>query len=222
MDYQITRFFNEVAGKSRLFDGIVGLMSDKSLLTGVIFMSAIWLIWFRDNRDAQRIRLVMGVVAVVLSGVVTRLMQLGFPFRERPIRDAGLHFILPIGVTTDTLRGHSSFPSDTAAWLFALATVLWFNDHRIGILSFLLAAVEGLSRVYLGFHWPSDIATGAVLGAFIVALSQFVPIPKSAMYVLRWEHKATASFYACAFLASYLVATVCDELRTIASVIVRH
>jgi undecaprenyl-diphosphatase len=221
MDHQITLFLNQFAERSGLFDSLVNLMSYTPLLNGVLFTSAIWLIWFRDKRDEHRIHLVMGVVAVVLAGAVGRLLQLALPFRERPIRDAGLDFIVPIGVNRDVLSGHSSFPSDTAAWFFALATVIWFNDRTIGILAYVLAAVEGLSRVYLGFHWPSDIACGAALGAFLVALSQRIPIPKLANHILQWERNATASFYALAFLVSYLVATVFDDVRTIAG-IVKH
>jgi len=222
MDFPITLFFNQFAGRSRQLDSLVEFMSDTELLNGALFMSAIWLIWFRDNRDEHRIHLVMGVFTVVLSGAVSRLFQLASPFRERPIRNASLHLIIPIGVNPDTLFGHSSFPSDTAAWLFALSTVIWFNDRRIGALAFVLAAVEALSRVYLGYHWPSDIAAGAALGAFLAALSQRLPIPKLANHILRWERTATASFYSLAFLVSYLVATLFNEVRTITGIIANH
>ena len=185
-------------------------------------MSAIWLIWFRDKQGEHRIHLVMGVAAVVLSGAVSRSLQLALPFRERPLRDAGLHFVPPIGVDPYTLFGHSSIPSDTAAWLFALATLIWLNDRRLGVLAFVLAAIEGFSRVYVGFHWPSDIASGAAIGVFVVALSQRLPIPEPANQILRWERNATALFYAFAFLASYLAATFFAEARAIASVIVKR
>ena len=83
MDFPITLFFNQFAGRSRQLDSLVEFMSDTELLNGALFMSAIWLIWFRDNRDEHRIHLVMGVFAVVLSGAVSRLFQLASPFRER-------------------------------------------------------------------------------------------------------------------------------------------
>jgi len=222
MDYQITKFLNQFAGRSRQLDSLAEFMSDKALPHAVLFMTAFWLIWFRETKGEHRIRLVMGVGAVVLSGVVSRLLQVALPFRERPIRDAGLHLIVPIGVSPHTLSGHSSFPSDTAAWLFALATLIWFNDRRLGVLAFMLAAVEGLSRIYLGYHWPSDIAAGAALGVFLMTLAQRLPIPKLANHILQWERNATASFYALAFLVSYLVATLFDEVRTIAGIIANH
>ena len=47
---------------------------------------------------------------------------------------------------------------------FTVAATLAFYYPRIAIILYPLAALVGLSRVYLGSHYPSDVVAGAFLG----------------------------------------------------------
>jgi undecaprenyl-diphosphatase len=61
-----------------------------------------------------------------------------------------------------------SFPSGHAMVIFAITVLVapylkgWWK-----VLPWALAASVGLSRVYLGAHFPLDVAAGAGLGTFI-------------------------------------------------------
>jgi undecaprenyl-diphosphatase len=57
-----------------------------------------------------------------------------------------------------------SFPSGHTAAAFAVAIAWAGEPFGLGPLSLLLAIGIGLSRVYLGAHYPLDVAAGAVLG----------------------------------------------------------
>lgn len=62
-----------------------------------------------------------------------------------------------------------SFPSGHTTTAFAIATVLWLYGARIGnrwmgAAGFVWATLVGLSRIYRGVHWPSDVLAGACLG----------------------------------------------------------
>jgi membrane-associated phospholipid phosphatase len=61
----------------------------------------------------------------------------------------------------------ASFPSGHTAASFAAATALTSFYPRAAPLVFTLAAGVGLSRIYLGHHFPSDVAVGAATGAGI-------------------------------------------------------
>jgi undecaprenyl-diphosphatase len=61
----------------------------------------------------------------------------------------------------------ASFPSGHAATSFAAATMLSFAFPRLAPALLLLAAAVAFSRIYVGVHYPLDVAGGAVLGVLV-------------------------------------------------------
>jgi undecaprenyl-diphosphatase len=61
----------------------------------------------------------------------------------------------------------SSFPAGHAATAFAGATVVAFLAPRAAPVLFLVAALIGYSRVYVGDHYPTDVLAGAVIGVVV-------------------------------------------------------
>lgn len=63
-----------------------------------------------------------------------------------------------------------SFPSEHATAAFAMATGLALYRPRFGILLLLLATLTAFARVFVGIHYPGDVAGGAAIGVAAAAL----------------------------------------------------
>lgn len=80
--------------------------------------------------------------------------------RERPFQK------YPENVIADSHTNEYSFPSGHTSTAFSLATSLSLQCPKWYVIapSFLYAGAVGYSRLYLGMHYPSDVAAGAVIG----------------------------------------------------------
>jgi undecaprenyl-diphosphatase len=79
-------------------------------------------------------------------------------FRPRPF--VSLNFIPLI----DQSPTESSFPSGHATFYFALSTIIYSYNKKIGILFYIASIIIVTARVFSGVHWPLDIFIGAILG----------------------------------------------------------
>jgi undecaprenyl-diphosphatase len=61
----------------------------------------------------------------------------------------------------------SSFPSGHTSTSFACAYVISRLAPRLTIPVFVLAALIGFSRVYVGVHYPLDVIAGAIFGLIV-------------------------------------------------------
>ena len=80
----------------------------------------------------------------------------------------------------EVLRYHS-FPSGHTTTSFALAVVIGRYYRRWEAVFFALAIGVGLSRVYVGVHFPGDILGGAVIGIVtaIICLREVPALPET-------------------------------------------
>jgi undecaprenyl-diphosphatase len=67
-----------------------------------------------------------------------------------------------------------SLPSGHAAAGFAGAFLLSIHAPLFAPIFYAIAAVVGLSRVYLGVHYPSDVVIGAAAGTVLAAIYRWI------------------------------------------------
>lgn len=82
------------------------------------------------------------------------------------------HTLLLVSRSTDY-----AFPSDHAVMAGAVAAGLCYVNRRLGIFAWVAAVLLAFSRVYVGAHYPHDVAAGLVLGAAVIVLGQLLVRP---------------------------------------------
>ncbi len=100
-----------------------------------------------------------GIISVILAGL---LSQVGKHMWDRPRPIMVLHDVRWVG---QPLFVHS-FPSGHTTTAFAFATAIGILYPRARWILYPLATLVGISRIYLGAHFPLDVLGGAVLGIF--------------------------------------------------------
>ena len=82
---------------------------------------------------------------------------------------------------TDRNRSGPSFPSGHMANNTVIATCLTVFYRRRGALYWIITAIIGYSRIYLGAHWPSDI-----MATFFLAVGETLVILAALETIWRW------------------------------------
>ncbi len=124
--------------------------------------------YFRHGRRRLAAATVLVTAGNLLNPLIKSIVE-----RPRPTTDI---------VSVLEQANNSSFPSGHAlgAMVFYgfLAWVAW-SEGRRGLAAGLVAAIllVGVSRIYLGVHWPSDVLAGYAIGlVWIVAFRWLVPV----------------------------------------------
>lgn len=147
----------------------VAILNDPSVWLGTIEkLGAVWILFALVLGAYRRLGVLRTLALGVITAVTTFLADaLSFlikdvTHRTRPF-DAH-HQIHPLYVVHS-----SSFPAGHAATAFAGAVLLSLLAPRLAPAFVVLAILIGVSRVYDGVHYPTDVLAGAALGALVGA-----------------------------------------------------
>ncbi len=218
VDVGVYYFLSRFVG-NRFLDRLARFEETNYLLKGGIFVALYWYFWFRPGSDRERRR---GVILTTLIGTIFALFVVRgiaflVPFRVRPMYDPALaHPSFSIPMQYDLVHWNA-FPSDTAAYFFALAFGIMYLSRRLAIPIAVYTAVWiCLSRMYLGIHYASDTIAGAAIGIAMAWASIKSDWLRSmvARPVLAAD-TAPHWFYGFAFLFSCEMATIFEGLRSL-------
>lgn len=134
-----------------------------TLVTLATIALVVWLLYMRHARDAAIVALIV-IGGAAVSGLTKALVG-----RARP----------PAETAIGTLPLTASFPSGHTMASICLAGAILIAARRMQrpwrtiatVVAALLPLIVGVSRVYLGVHWGSDVVGGWLLGsAWIIAV----------------------------------------------------
>ncbi|MGW4081798.1 phosphatase PAP2 family protein [Streptomyces sp. NPDC004822] len=136
----------------------------------VTFVAAIWLVWRRAARWTALWLVVTCALATLVQQTLKAAVDRPRPTWPDPVDSA--HF--------------AAYPSGHAMTATVVCGLLLWLLHRYGVAgphwhtAVAVAAVSvtgvGLTRIWLGVHWTSDVLGGWLLGALVVALAVGVDV----------------------------------------------
>lgn len=134
---------------------------------GFIGVALLLLVFAKTRRSGAT-----ALTAMALGMVVTNLTIKPMVTRPRPW--VAMDGFVPLVTSSDP----NSFPSGhtTAAFAFGVALFLTLPQKWAKAAALIAAALMGMSRLYVGVHFPTDVAAGAIIGTVCgVLASRIVP-----------------------------------------------
>ncbi len=218
LDMTVINIFQKFSKNNHFIDELLVFISKNSFFKGGLLIIAFWWLWFPPNNQVtseRRVKIILGLLSGFLAIFIGRVLVLCMPFRVRPINNPDLHLVLPYGTDNIGLDKLSSFPSDHAVLFYAIVTSLFLIARKAGILAFLYTIIFiTFSRVYLGFHYATDVIVGALIG---ITVSYFIFNNKYAQKlgekIYGLSIQKSQFFYPAFFIISFELANLFEDMR---------
>lgn len=168
-DYSLTELIRRLPRSWDSFFITVTHLGDPITVCLITIVLGIWAI------IGHGVRMVLACAAIPATLVIGYGLKLLFE-RARPVLDLGYNLRLD---SFSFPSGHSSGSVITYGLLAYLALHLLPAPWNIVLLAILavIPIVVGVSRVYLGVHYPSDVMAGWLLGLIMLTVVIFVIRP---------------------------------------------
>ena len=150
-------------------DHTMALVGEYGIIAALLVLT-LWGWWSARRRSADgetAATALAGLLWAPLAAGVALLVNIpvrGLVERPRPFVDHKGLDVLVDG------KNDFSFVSDHATLTMALAVGLFMVHRRLGLAGIALAFLEGLCRVYMGVHYPTDVLGGLALGTAVALL----------------------------------------------------
>lgn len=126
-------------------------------LGGAVFSSLLVLILILIGSSNVKLIGLEALGALTISQIIVHALK-RILSRERPYK-----IIEQLNTFGINLKDYS-FPSGHTTASFSIATTIALNIPKLSIVVFVIAIIVGISRIYLGVHYPTDVTAGILLG----------------------------------------------------------
>ena len=146
----------------------------------VIFAGLLLLSWLLARRSGDLTRVTAALWAPLAALIALGVNQLiGAAVAEPRPYAVMPHILVLVPRTSDF-----SFPSDHAVMAGAVAVGVLLASRRLGVVAAGLALLMAFTRVYVGAHFPLDVAAGLAVGGLVALVSYLAILPLVSRLVL--------------------------------------
>ncbi|WP_125568277.1 undecaprenyl-diphosphatase [Companilactobacillus insicii] len=189
MDIYMFRLINNLANKSETLN-YLGVFTAK--YTVYILALVMVILWFAKRNDFQtRKMLIIATLSCVLSELVGKLVAGHIYFHKQP-------FAVLSGVNKLISKNiGNSFPSDHTIVFFSIMVIFFiYFKSKLRYLFPVLAIIVGISRIFVGVHYPIDIFVGASIGTIISIISYiYLNNSKFIVKIINLTYKVENKFF---------------------------
>jgi undecaprenyl-diphosphatase len=148
---------------------------------GVVVFAALLLVsWLLARRDGDLHR-----VSAALWAPVGALVALGVnQVLAAAVAEPRPYAVMPDVLVLVARSTDPSFPSDHAVMAGAVAAGILLANRTLGLVTAALAVLMAVTRVYVGAHFPLDVAVGLAVGAVVAVGSYLIARPLCYRFVV--------------------------------------
>jgi len=175
LDNQIFSWFQSFVGKIIFVDWLA-IFCAKYLIWIIVALCFAWWLELAKTRSSEswpyfgkRKWLEIGelILSITWAVIINQILSI-LHFKPRPFVVKNVNSLIDVPYSI------KSFPSDHSTVVFALALTIFFYDRKMGSLLLFLSLLVGLSRVYVGVHYPIDVFIGALVGVVAALLIRVI------------------------------------------------
>ena len=164
------RDVNDVARSTPWLHAPAHLYAEYGVVLFAGLLLASWLIARRAG-DLPRVAAALWAPVGMLLAIGVNQLVAGAVAEQRP------YAAMPRVLVLVSRSSDPSFPSDHAVMAGAVAAGVLLAHRRLGLGAAALAVLMAATRVYVGAHYPLDVAAGLALGAGVALASYLLLRP---------------------------------------------
>lgn len=154
MDLKLFKLINQLAGKNSRLDQFMIFASNKFRY---IFAFVLFVIWLCDHSGKKVVK--QSVKAIMINICLNFVMK-ELKYKPRPFMTHSANVLLPS-------KQDSTFLSKHTLLSFSISTTIFMYDKIVGYIMYVMSLFIGLSRIWLGAHYPKDVIRSNFIGTII-------------------------------------------------------
>ncbi len=162
---------NSWAGSSNFLDAFMLLVTNSVPYVAIAILLFLWFSGKKKQILERRRTTIYATLSTLMALFVNSFIHLVY-YHPRPFVVHHVHLLVHHAAD-------SSFVSDHAVLVFAIAWTILMRNERIKYPVFIWATIVAISRIYIGVHYPVDVIGSALL-AFGTSLLVI-------HYLKKWE-----------------------------------